>query len=218
MTSDTFRVLIVEPDEYRRQRHCLELLREGGFEVAAACARKREAMMFLALITVDFVDTNSVLPVGNPADIIRATVKKNPDALVLAASSCDDANIVMHTVTAGANGYILFSDTTSGLPACLRVMHSGGSPVSPAIARTVLRSLQSREGMRRTAPESCPLSPRELDVMRLIAKGISFTEISQILALSEYTVSTHAKKIYRKLEVHSRGEAVYEARHMNLID
>ena len=130
-------MLIVEPESYRRQRHVLELSRDKTLDVVCAVAGKREALSYLAQRPVDFIVTNSMLPDGSPADIIRAAHKRNPDCLVLAASGCDDANIVMHTITSGANGYVLFSDTTANLCSCLRVLQAGGSPVSPLVARTV---------------------------------------------------------------------------------
>lgn len=101
-------MLIVEPESYRRQRHVLELSRDKTLDVVCAVAGKREALSYLAQRPVDFIVTNSMLPDGSPADIIRAAHKRNPDCLVLAASECDDANIVMHTITSGANGYVLF--------------------------------------------------------------------------------------------------------------
>ena len=158
-----------------------------------------------------------MLPDGNPADIIRFAQKRNPDCLVLAASDCEDANIVMQTITSGANGYVLFSDKTTNLCSCLRVLQAGGSPASPAVASTVLRSLQSRENQRQQMPEKHPLTARELDTLRLLAEGISFSQISHILVISKSTVSTHAANIYRKLDVHSRTEAVYRAKQMKLL-
>ncbi len=97
-------MLIVEPESYRRQRHVLELSRDKTLDVVCAVAGKREALSYLAQRPVDFIVTNSMLPDGSPTDIIRAAHKRNPDCLVLAASGCDDANIVMHTITSGANG------------------------------------------------------------------------------------------------------------------
>ena len=210
-------VLIVEPDSYWRKVHSMDVSRDGTFEVLCAVRNKRQAVAFLSRLPVDFIVTNSMLPDGNPADIIRFAQKRNPDCLVLAASDCEDANIVMQTITSGANGYVLFSDKTTNLCSCLRVLQAGGSPASPAVASTVLRSLQSRENQRQQMPEKHPLTARELDTLRLLAEGISFSQISHILVISKSTVSTHAANIYRKLDVHSRTEAVYRAKQMKLL-
>lgn len=216
--SSSYSVIVVEPDEYRRQRHAVELMHEVDFALSATCRGKREAVAFLNRHKVDLAVLNSVLPDGNAADLIRIILKRNPQAQVLVATDATDDSTVMQMIHAGANGYVLLNDSKTGLASCLRLMLSGGSPVSPTIARSVLRSLHCRNDMRREPPPDSPLSPRELDVIRLLAKGISFAEISSILAISLHTVTTHIKKIYRKLNVHSRGEAVYEARQMGLVD
>lgn len=212
-----FSVLIVEPDEYRRQRHQLELTRESDFTIVSAVGGKREAIAYLARNAVDFIVTNSMLPDGNPADVIRSAQRRNPNCLILAVSGCEDAHIVMHTIVSGANGYVLFSDTNANLGSCLRVLQAGGSPVSPVVARTVLRSLQSRREQPAAGKPEHPLSARELDILRLLSKGLSYVQIGQILTLSKSTVSTHAKNIYRKLDAHSRSQAVYRAQELNIL-
>ena len=95
-------------------------------------------------------------------------------------------------------------------------MIAGGSPISPPIARHLLRRFR--------APESPPagtavtrLSEREHEVLTLIVKGFSYAEIAGLLGVSAHTVTTHVRGIYRKLEVHSRGEAVYEALAMGIV-
>lgn len=217
MSPSPFSVLIVEPDEYRRQRHQLELDRESDFLIASAVGGKREALAFLSRHSVDFIVTNSMLPDGNPADIIRSAHRRNPACLILAVSACEDTHIVMHTIVSGANGYVLFSDTNANLGSCLRVLQAGGSPVSPVVARTVLRSLQSRREPLSSAQSEHPLSARELDILRLLSKGLTYVQIGQILTLSKSTVSTHAKNIYRKLDAHSRNQAVYRARELDIL-
>ena len=100
-------------------------------------------------------------------------------------------------------------------------MAAGGSPVSPEVAKSVLRALRTYTTHtieKTTAPiQPNPLSERETEILQLLAKGMSFNEIGDILTISPHTVTAHIKKIYRKLQVHSRGEAVYEAAQMGLI-
>jgi len=95
------------------------------------------------------------------------------------------------------------------------------------VARSVLRAIRSRMGGATTSSntvpprsanaENNPLSARETEILQLLAKGMSFNEIGEILGISPHTVTAHIKKIYRKLAVHSRGEAVYEASQMGLL-
>ena len=108
------------------------------------------------------------------------------------------------------------------IAAAIHELRAGGSPISPSIARRVLARfriapLPPPEHEPATKPETSPLSARETEILQLLAKGMSFNEIGEILGISPHTVTAHIKKIYRKLAVHSRGEAVYEATQMGLL-
>lgn len=216
MTTAAWRVLIVEPDEIRMRHYMLELMQDSAFHLAATAPSKRRAMPLIDRTPVDLAVVNARLPDGCGAEITRAVLKKNPDAHILIATDVSEENTVMQSVEAGADGYILVTDDAPRIADSLKVMAAGGSPVSPLIARSVLRALHSRNTAA-PAPASDILSRRELDIMGLLAKGLTLTAIAEILSISEHTVSTHVKKIYKKLNVHSRGEAVYEARQLHLI-
>lgn len=216
MTTAAWRVLIVEPDEIRMRHYMLELMQDSAFHLAATAPSKRRAMPLIDRTPVDLAVVNARLPDGCGAEITRAVLKKNPDAHILIATDVSEENTVMQSVEAGADGYILVTDDAPRIADSLKVMAAGGSPVSPLIARSVLRALHSRNTAA-PAPASGILSRRELDIMGLLAKGLTLTAIAEILSISEHTVTTHVKKIYKKLNVHSRGEAVYEARQLHLI-
>lgn len=216
MTTAAWRVLIVEPDEIRMRHYMLELMQDSAFHLAATAPSKRRAMSLIDRTPVDLAVVNARLPDGCGAEITRAVLKKKPDAHILIATDVSEENTVMQSVEAGADGYILVTDDAPRIADSLKVMAAGGSPVSPLIARSVLRALHSRNTAA-PAPASDILSRRELDIMGLLAKGLTLTAIAEILSISEHTVTTHVKKIYKKLNVHSRGEAVYEARQLHLI-
>lgn len=216
MTTAAWRVLIVEPDEIRMRHYMLELMQDSAFHLAATAPSKRRAMPLIDRTPVDLAVVNARLPDGCGAEITRAVLKKNPDAHILIATDVSEENTVMQSVEAGADGYILVTDDAPRIADSLKVMAAGGSPVTPLIARSVLRALHSRNTAA-PAPASDILSRRELDIMGLLAKGLTLTAIAEILSISEHTVTTHVKKIYKKLNVHSRGEAVYEARQLHLI-
>lgn len=216
MTTAAWRVLIVEPDEIRMRHYMLELMQDSAFHLVATAPSKRRAMPLIDRTPVDLAVVNARLPDGCGAEITRAVLKKNPDAHILIATDVSEENTVMQSVEAGADGYILVTDDAPRIADSLKVMAAGGSPVSPLIARSVLRALHSRNTAA-PAPASDILSRRELDIMGLLAKGLTLTAIAEILSISEHTVTTHVKKIYKKLNVHSRGEAVYEARQLHLI-
>ena len=209
-------VLLVEPDDYRLRRHTLELLHDTEFHLIAAVNSRRTAVPVIQRAKIDLAVVNVRLPDGSGAEITREILRRNPQAHVLIATDVSEENTVMQAVEAGADGYLLFDDNTPGIAASLKVMQSGGSPVSPLIARSVLRALHNRNIPERETAGGL-LSRRELDILQLLAKGLAFAAIGEVLAISEHTVTTHVKKLYKKLNVHSRGEAVYEARELNLI-
>ena len=125
----------------------------------------------------------------------------------------------MRAVQAGASGYLL-KGGREDIVSCIRLLASGGSPVSPSVVRCVLRALRARQtgdwalaekSLEPERKEHKALSQREHDILVLLAKGLSFAEIGNLLNISPHTVTAHVKKLYRKLQVHSRAEAVYEA-------
>lgn len=140
-------------------------------------------------------------------------IHETADILVYTTNTQDST--VIRAILAGAMGYLLKGDQED-LSTSIKLLRGGGSPVSPTVARNVLRAIHTRSvnsgGVRRRAcTEAGDLSQRETEILTLLAKGIAFAEIGQILSISPHTVTAHIKKIYRKLQVHSRGEAVYEA-------
>ena len=200
-------VLLVEPDDYRLRRHTLELLHDTEFHLIAAVNSRRTAVPVIQREKIDLAVVNVRLPDGSGAEITREILRRNPQAHVLIATDVSEENTVMQAVEAGADGYLLFDDNTPSIAASLKVMQS---------ARSVLRALHNRNTPERETAGGL-LSRRELDILQLLAKGLAFAAIGEVLAISEHTVTTHVKKLYKKLNVHSRGEAVYEARELNLI-
>ena len=125
---------------------------------------------------------------------------------------------MLASIEAGATGYILKDSVPEEFVDLIKQLRTGGSPISPVIARQLLKRFKSGTAApRATRPEDNLLSPREAEILSLIAKGFSFGEIARLVSVSPHTVTTHVKKIYQKLAVHSRGEAVYEAGRMGLL-
>jgi DNA-binding NarL/FixJ family response regulator len=129
----------------------------------------------------------------------------------------DEAH-VLASIAAGATGYILKDSLPEELVDIIKQLRAGGSPISPIIARQLLKKLRPPGSESYPSARDHPgLSARESEILSLIAKGFSFTEIAKLLEISPHTVTAYVKKIYQKLAVHSRGEAVYEAGRMGLI-
>jgi DNA-binding NarL/FixJ family response regulator len=125
-----------------------------------------------------------------------------------------DERHVLECVEAGATGYLLKDTSAIGIVDQIRTLRAGGSPISPLIARQLLTRFIPAD---RTRDPQQTLSFQEKSVLELSAKGYSYEEISHLLTLSRHTVETYVKRIYRKLQVHTKTEAIYEARKLGLL-
>lgn len=168
----------------------------------------------LGLLVTDVVLSNK-----DVTPILAKAVQKNSKLEVIVYTAHAEDSVVMRAVQAGASGYLL-KGGREDIVSCIRLLASGGSPVSPSVVRCVLRALRARQtgdwtltekSLEPERKEHKALSQREHDILVLLAKGLSFAEIGNLLNISPHTVTAHVKKLYRKLQVHSRAEAVYEA-------
>ena len=215
------RILVVDDDDAFRESVCAAIARDDGMVLAAqgnAVAAAREA---IAHVDFDVALIDLGLPDGNGIDLIREISRTLPDADVMVVTVFGDEAHVLASIEAGATGYLLKRNLTDTLGETVRELRAGGSPISPVIARQLLQRF------KRNTPESPQpaatvvddggLSEREREVLLFIAKGFTVGEIANMLHLSAHTVATHVKHIYRKLAVHSRTEAVFEAGRMGLL-
>jgi DNA-binding NarL/FixJ family response regulator len=214
-------IIIVEDEPEFRRRFAQIIENEPSMKLAGVASNKREAQELIDRENFDVMMIDLGLPDGTGIDLIKQVSQKKPDADIMVVTVFGDEQHVVASIEAGATGYILKDSTPADVISCIRLLRAGGSPVSPVVARSVLRAIRNRiqpAAPTRTAPpEDNPLSSRETEILQLLAKGMSFNEIGDILCISPHTVTAHIKKIYRKLAVHSRGEAVYEATQMGLL-
>jgi len=155
------------------------------------------------------------LPDGSGVDLIREAARSRPETDIAVVTMFADQNNVLQSIRAGASGYLLKDDHAEDYAARIRELRAGGSPISPIIARQLLRRFLPHEvGLT----EVEPLSEREAYVLDLLARGFAYAEIARLIGVSSHTVSTYTKRLYRKLHVSSRGEAVYEAQKLGLLD
>jgi DNA-binding NarL/FixJ family response regulator len=215
-------IVIVEDEPEFRRRFAQIVENEPSMRLVGVAANRREAQAILDKEDFDVLLIDLGLPDGNGIDLIRQVSQKKPEADIMVVTVFGDEQHVVSSIEAGATGYILKDSTPADVISCIRLLRAGGSPVSPVVARSVLRAIRNRIGAsapaaRAAQPENSPLSARETEILQLLAKGMSFNEIGEILGISPHTVTAHIKKIYRKLAVHSRGEAVYEATQMGLL-
>ena len=183
-----------------------------GIEVDAV-ASLAEAMARIELPPqIALVDLG--LPDGSGTQLIEALQKRGAGTLCIVATVFDDDAHLFPALRAGAQGYVLKDRDRDALAGMLRGIASGQPPLSSSIARRLLRHFQP---MPQQADEGVPLTPRETEVLRLTAKGLTLNEVAEALAISRHTVSGYLKDIYRKLSVGTRAEAALEAARRGLV-
>lgn len=215
------KVIFVENDPNVRLRLQRAISGLADIHEIGSAATYREADALVSQFKFQMLIVDLDLPDGFGLDLIRRTAANMPEVDIMVLANANDDPHVVSAIESGATGYVLKTEIENSLVSAIRLLAAGGSPVSPEVAKSVLRALRTYTTHtieKTTAPiQPNPLSERETEILQLLAKGMSFNEISDILTISPHTVTAHIKKIYRKLQVHSRGEAVYEAAQMGLI-
>ena len=223
------RVLLVEDEPGFAERFADIVRSDPEFELIGVAPNCAAARAILATTAPDILLADLGLPDGSGIDIIRETAERYPQCDIMVVTVFGDEDHVLASIEAGASGYVLKDSIPEEFLGLLRQLRAGGSPITPVIARKLLSrfksdtsaanaisaAAKSTEAAKADGPSI--LSPRETEVLTYIAKGFSFNEIADLLGMSAHTVTTHVKRIYQKLAVHSRGEAVYEATQMGLL-
>jgi len=212
------RTAIVEDDPALRKMIVSLLEADPNYAVVAELAEGRAAIAAFAQMELDIVLVDLGLPDISGIDVIRRLKTLNPDCSVLVVTTFGDEKTVTAALEAGADGYLLKGTPLEELKRDIHALQDGGSPLSPMIARKLLNRLQTKAvDDKPGSGAETRLTRREREVLEMIAKGFSYAETSKICSISAATVHSHLKSIYRKLEVHSKTEAVYEARRRSLI-
>lgn len=164
------------------------------------------------------------LPDGSGIDVIRAAGVLWPTCAVMVCTTFADEAHVLQSIEAGASGYLLKDGAAGDMLNEIRSLHGGGSPISPLIARQILTRFRAAPSpaplvMLKEPDASRPaaLSTREKEVLELITKGFTAEEIAKLVQVSPHTVQTYVRRIYIKLKVKSKAEAIYEARSQGLL-
>jgi DNA-binding NarL/FixJ family response regulator len=152
------------------------------------------------------------LPGMNGIECVRKLKPKLPDTQFVMITVYEDANHVFNALSAGASGYLLKQTRRNELIDALKDVHAGGSPMSSQIARKVVQNFYRNENQ--AGGETVELSPREREVLELLARGYLYKEIAEQLKISVQTVNTYIRRIYEKLHVRSRAQAVAKYAHL----
>ena len=231
-----WRVLIVEDDAQMREFFASSVRRCASLVLAGSLGTVAEARAWLddSPLAADVLLIDLGLPDGSGLEVIRHAIARNPACEALVISMFGDEENVLASIEAGALGYIHKDSTPDDVAHTILEMKNGASPISPMIARRVLANYRNLRDdasaqlgdqankARTEAPAVSPppgraLSPREQEVLELIARGFSYADIARLKEVSVHTVQTHIKNLYGKLAVRSKSEAVYEATQMGLL-
>ena len=155
------------------------------------------------------------LPDGSGVDIIRQLNKSAPDCQIIVTTLYADDQHLFPALRAGAHGYLLKDQPREKIKAGLEQMVSGEPPLSPVIAQRLLRVFSAQT---QDASVDGRLSPRETEVLTLVAKGLRLPELVEKLGITRNTAAGYIKSVYRKLKVSSRAEATLEATRMGLVN
>jgi DNA-binding NarL/FixJ family response regulator len=227
-----WRVLIVEDDPQMREFFASSVRRCEQLRLAGCVGTAVEARAWLdeSAEDLDVLLTDLGLPDGSGLEVIRHAIGRNPACEALVISMFGDEENVLASIEAGALGYIHKDSTPDDIAHTILEMKDGASPISPMIARRVLAKYRllkdagappirpaQPEAPAGTPPTGRPLSPREQEVLQLIARGFSYADIARLTGVSVHTVQTHIKNLYGKLAVSSKSEAVFEATQLGLL-
>ena len=221
MNAPRWRVVLLEDDADMRGFFESSVHAHPALELVASFGMLAPARAWFAQNLADVLLTDLALPDGHALDLLRAVVRSQPACDVLVVSVFGDEDTVIGCIEAGAVGYIQKDATPADVAQIIVDVKQGASAISPMIARKLLARVH-QNGQREAAaavPAAAPplLTPRETEVLELIARGYSYAEIARLQTVSKHTVQSHIKNLYSKLAVHSRGEAVFEASRMGLL-
>ncbi len=194
---------IIEDQREMRESLAECLGRAPGLRCVGAHASGEEGLRDIPGENPDVVLMDINLPGMNGIQCVARLRQRLPDIQVLMLTTYDDADLIFDSLRAGASGYLLKNMPQRELVQAVQQVHAGGAPMSLQIARKVINHFHEAK----PASELEQLTARELEILRLLAKGQMYKEIADNLAISMSTVRTHISAVYEKLHVHSRTEA-----------
>lgn len=211
------RVIVVEDDE-RLRSYALGALAGAQDIAVVGDAGSLAAGLPLVDLQPDLALLDLGLPDGSGQTIIQAIRERVPGCRVLVFTVFEDRASVLGTLKAGADGYILKDTSVEQLLGHVRATLAGETPISARAASHLLSLVRDEPVAPEPADPAAPhLSPRERELLEYLARGLSRKEAARVMNLSPYTVAEYMQAIYRKLQVKSRGEAVFEAIQARLI-
>jgi len=198
-------VSIVEDNDNLRETLARVLARADGFSCVSQYANAEDALKDLPNVKPEVVLMDINLPGMNGVECVRQLKQLSPQTQVMMLTVYEDTENIFNALAAGASGYMLKRTPRDELLEAIREVHKGGSPMTAHIARKVVQSFLRAAP---SAPVTENLSDREQQVLDLLSQGLIYKEIAEKLGISYETVHTYIRRIYEKLQVRTRTEAV----------
>ena len=207
MNDEAIRVMVV--DDHPMWRDAVERdLQDAGFDVVAVAANGNEALARFPAARPQVVVLDLQIPGPNGVAVTAEVVRQDPTARVLILSASGEQADVLEAVKAGATGYLVKSASRSELIAAVRRVAQGDTVFTPGLAGLVLgefrRMLEAPADTRRSGDGD--LTDRETEILKMVAKGMSYKQIAERLVISHRTVQNHVQNTLRKLQLHNRVE------------
>jgi DNA-binding NarL/FixJ family response regulator len=181
----------------------------AGFECVGAFPNCNNLLKNISVSKPDVVLMDIELPGINGIEAVGMIKEEFPEIKILIETIFDDDEKIFNSICAGAEGYILKYTSPAEIMEAIIEIHEGGSPMTPSIANRVLKMVKDRPDTR--IKESFDLSDREKEILTCLVKGMSYKMVAEACFISIETVNVHIKNIYKKLQVHSKSEAVAKA-------
>ena len=198
-------VSIIDDEKELRESIATFINGSAGFRCVSAYGKADVALQGLPADQPDVVLMDINMPGMNGIECVERLKKMMPEVLIVMLTVYEDSDQIFRALAAGASGYLLKRLSPTKLLQAIREVQAGGSPMSNSIARKVVASFQKAKNLDEKQPH---LSPREQAVLDCLAKGLTYKQIADQLEISIDTIRTHLRRVYEKLHVQSRTEAV----------
>lgn len=199
-------ISVVVVDDHALLRAGMQSSLAERFDIVGEAGDVAEAIEVIVRARPDVVVCDVHLPDGTAADVIAGTIGRGVSTLFLALSVSDEANDVISVIRAGARGYLTKASSAIELDDAIRRVAGGDAVFSPKLAGFVLDAFSADLTLPHVDPDLDQLTPREQEVMRLLARGFAYKEIARRLTISIKTVESHASAVLRKLQLSNRNE------------
>lgn len=208
---------MVEDDVSTRARVADAIRSDPDLEFISAYGTAGEVLARIAEDAPNVLLVDLGLPDRSGLEVIREVTARFPEVAVMVLTAFGDEANVLASLAAGAQGYLLKGNLSHDIGVDIRDLKNGGSPLSPLVARHLLARLPSAPAKPTPESEGVALTPREREILGTIARGFDYAETARLLGIAPGTVHTHLKRVYRKLAVNSKTEAVFEAGKLGLL-